>query len=259
MAKKKMHPKILELRNKVGYKPIYEFTPSRKKYEEIDAKYKNPVVNEDENPRKIKQYFCIWGVPDDYGTRPIRGCFGKSISERGPESNATNKIIVLNQHDQRNPLCKPLVLKEDEIGLYGEYIPDEGITSNDELVLRVKKGTINGGSYGFDYVWDMMEWNEKDDCIDMHESILFEVSPVSIPSQLGTFVVRSKEFNEELQKDTNELLKKIPRALQLEMRSLISRHISLAQQEPNEQMQNSLKKGKSKNTGIDYQYLIDNL
>lgn len=256
---KKLHPKILELRNKVGYKPIYEFIPSRKSYDAIDKKYRDASVA-NENPRLIKQYFCIWGVADDYNTEPMKGCFLKSINERGPNSDATNKIVILNQHDQRNPLCKPLVLKEDEIGLYSEYIPDEGIQSNNDLVIRVKNGTINGGSYGFNYVWDKMVYDEKTDTIRMYETELYEGSPVTIPSQIGTFVVRGKNgFDENLQRETEDLIKKVPRKLQLEMRSLISRHISLAESQPNSQSQSSLRKRKPKQRiGIDYDYLIQN-
>lgn len=255
---KKLHPKILELRNSVGYKPIYEFIPSRKTNDDKTKGYRAPVVSED-NPRLIKQYFCIWGVADDYGTQPMKGCFKKSINERGPSSDATNKIVVLNGHRQSEPLCKPLVLKEDEIGLYGEYIPDEGIQSNDDLVIRVKSGTTNGGSYGFHYVWDKMEYDEKTDKIHMYECDLFEVSPVVIPSQIGTFVVRSRIFDEVLQRETESMIRKIPRNLQLEMRSLINRHISLAETQPPEQQQKALEKRKPKQRLLDYDFLTENL
>ncbi len=256
---KKLHQKILELRNSVGYRPIYEFWANRKMYDEQKKEYRSPSVA-DENPRKIKQYFCIWGVADDYGTQPMKGCFLKSIRERGPESDATNKILVLNGHRQHEPLCKPLILKEDDIGLYGEYVPDEGIQSNDELVIRVKNGTINGGSYGFNYDWDKMEWNEKTNSIEMYECPLFEVSPVALPSQVGTFVVRSRKFDEDLKNETEALLKQIPRKLQLEMRSLITRHISLAESQPESQSQTPLKVSKPKQRGaIDYNYLTKKL
>lgn len=257
--KKTLHPKILELRNKVGYKPIYEFIPNAKAMEAVPIETRSPKVSE-ENPRLIKQYFAIWGVPDDYGTRPMRGFFKKSIQERGPNTSATNKIVVLNQHDQRNPLCLPNVLKEDDIGLYGEYIPDEGIVSNDELVIRVKKGTINNGSYGFNYLWDKMEYNEKDDCIDMFEGEVYEVSPVTLGSQGGTFVVRGKIYDEELEKETERFIRSFPRKQQLEMRSLITRHISLAEmQQPLEEIPNSTvaRRGKPKQRKIDYGLLTE--
>lgn len=252
---KRLHQKILELRNKVGYKPTYEFMPNRKKYDAVKSEVRNISAPSDENPRLIKQYFCIWGVPDDYGTRPIRGCFKKSIEERGPNTSATNKIIVLDQHRQYMPACLPTILKEDEIGLYGEYEPDP-IPRCDDLIIQIRRGTINNGSYGFGYVWDKMGYNEKDDCIDMFECELHEVSPVTFGSQGQTFVVRSKQSLEEslfLEKETEALIKKIPRNLQLEIRSLISRHISLASiTQPVEQSQKSLRsKSKPKQQKVD--------
>lgn len=262
---KNLHPKILELRKKVGYQPIYEFLPNRKKYDAIPVATRMPEVSakeEAEKPRLIKQYFCIWGVPDDYGTRPIKGCFTKSLNERGPSTSATNKIVVLNQHSQKEPLCIPNILKEDEIGLYGEYEPDEGIVSNDELIIRVRKKTINQGSYGFNFVWPKMEWNEKDECIDMFECELFEVSPVTLGSQGGTFVVRNKNGKLEdsfLEEDTESLIRQIPRKLQLEARSIIQRHKSLSKLQPDEQGKKPLKKRKPKQRGIDYNSISENL
>jgi hypothetical protein len=181
--------------------------------------------------RLIKQYFCLFGIPDDYGTVPVKGCFKKSIDERGPLSDASYKITVLNQHDQKNPLCKPSVLIEDQFGLYGEYTPDEGIGSNDVLVKRIKNGTINNGSYGFNYVWDKMEYDDETGLIMMFECNLFEVSPVTIGSQTGTFVKRSSNgiFEDEtLEDETEGLIKAISKKYQLQIRSLINRHISLA-------------------------------
>lgn len=237
--------------------------PSRKAYEGLpESKKMIRSSGDTENERLIKQYFAIWGVPDDYGTQPMKGCFAKSISDRGPKSSAPNKIVVLNQHQQKSPLCLPSVLKEDDIGLYGEYEPDPDIDENDVLVKRVKRGTINGGSYGFNYNWEAMEYDEKTGIIMMYDNFLFEVSPVVIPSQLGTFVVRGSDNVLEdkfLEEETEDLIKQLPRKLHLEFRSLISRHISLAKAQPNKQSRNSLKDGKPKQLGIDYNYLLNEL
>lgn len=256
-----MHSKIKELRDLVGYKPIYTFMPNRKMYDVVSVDKKFPKRDDSDNPRLIRQYFCIWGIPDDYGTRPVKGCFSKSIRERGPESSASNKIIILNNHNQKEPLCVPIILKEDEIGLYGEYIPDEGIQSNDDLVIRVKSGTINGGSYGFHYIWDKMEWNEKDKVIDMYECELFECSPCTFPSQVETFVVRNSKgviIDDSLEEDTESLIRKIPRNLQLETRSLINRHISLLKSQP-QKKESALRNKEPKQRKINYKKLINGL
>lgn len=258
---KQLHPKIQALRNSVGYKPIYEFLPNRKKYDAVKKEVRSPSFSDD-NPRLIKQYFCIWGIPDDYGTQPEEGCFKKSIKERGPNTDATNKILVLNQHRQCDPLCIPNILKEDETGLYGEYEPDEGIDSNDDLVKRVMKGTINNGSYGFHYVWDKMVYDEKKDIIHMYETELFEVSPVTFGSQGGTYVVRSKDQIDadlKLEQETEAFIRKMPKDKQMEMRSLLTRYISLAQSQPDERSKKPLQNRKPKKRVLDFSYIADNL
>lgn len=258
---KQLHPKIQALRNAVGYKPIHFFYPRQKEYQSIPVETRS-VKNDSTDERLIKQYFCIFGIPDDYRTIPIKGCFSKSLQDRGPESNAKGyKITVLNQHVQSDPLCLPTVLKEDNIGLYGEYRPDEGIPGNDALVIRVKNGTINQGSYGFNYVWDKMEYDETTDMILMKEVDLFEVSPVTIGSQKETYVKRSSsgEFVDEfLEEEMEDFIKQIPRRLHLELRTLINRHITLAKSQPLEQSQKALEDGKPQQDGL-YDYLLKNL
>lgn len=259
---KKLHPKIQALRSSIGHIPIHRFIPSRKTSSEMLNKTAPQKKSEDTD--EIEQYFCVWGIADDYGTRPIKGCFAKSIEERGPESKAPGKIIVLDQHRQHMPVCAPTEIKEDSIGLYGRYTADP-IARCKDLVIQIRRGTINNGSYGFQYVWERMEWNEKDDCIDMFESILEELSPVTFGSQRETFVIRNANglyslSDEELEHDTEELIKQIPRKYQLQIRGLINRHISLAASSPVEKNQKTTKKrSKSKQADLDYQYLIENL
>lgn len=255
-----LHPKIQALRAKVERRQTHVYVPQSAKFNALPIEQRAAKVGED--GRLIKQYFCIFGIPDDYGTVPIKGCFAKSIEERGPNSNANSKIKVLNQHNPLKPLCNPSVLKEDNIGLYGEYTPDEGIVENDDLVIRVKKGTIDNGSYGFDYVWDKMEYDEKNDLILMYETVLQEVSPVTFGSQRETFVVRSRDgkyYDEFLVDDTEEFLNQIPRNLRLTAKSLIDRHIALGRLQPDEEAQTPLNESKPKRASINYDYLINNL
>lgn len=250
----KLHPKILELRNKVGSSPIHRFVP---KLDSDKLELRKPAPNNDGSERLIKQYFCIFGIPDDYGTVPIRGCFSKSLQERGPDSKASAKIPVLWQHKQDEPLCVPMVLKEDEIGLYGEYEPDP-IPIGDRCVIQIKRGTINNGSYGFNYVWDKMEYDESTEMILMKEVNLFEVSPVTLGSQRETFVVRSSDgtyVDEGLIEETEDLIRRIPKGMRMELRSLIDRHISLAKLQPSK----TLELEEPKKGSIDYNFLIQNL
>lgn len=252
-----LHKKILELRNRVGSSPIHYSIAVEQPVELRTANSKT------DNGRLLKQYFAVWGQKDDYGTEPMKGCFEKSIQERGPNSNSTYKIKVLWQHNQSEPLCNPSVLKEDEIGLYGEYSPDEGISTCDRCVIQVRSGTINNGSHGFNYVWDKMVYDEQTDSIKMYECALYEVSAVTIPSQYGTFAVRSSSgelIDEFLTEETEDFIKRaVSRKDHLELRNIISRHITLAKNQPLEVRQQALEVVKPQQGGIDYRFLIDNL
>lgn len=262
---KSLHPKIQALRSSVGHMAIHRFIPSRKTSNEYVDKSAPKLQKRDaDNTDEIEQYFAVWGVADDYGTMPMKGCFKKSIKERGPKSEAPGKIVVLDQHRQAMPVCLPSELKEDDIGLYGRYTPDP-IQRNEDLKVQIRSGTINNGSYGFNYVWDMMEYDEKLDVIRMYECILEEVSPVTLGSQRDTFVIRNINgiyipSDPELVDDMEALIKKLPRQHHLEIRSLINRHISLALNQPVNQIEEKpLKKRKPKKVEIDFDYLLDNL
>lgn len=249
----KLHDKIEELKIRVGSSPIHRFNPSTSFGEE-----RAPKV---ENDRLIKQYFAIWGVRDSYGTAVIKGAFKKSIEERGPNSKANSKIIVLWQHRTEDPLCIPNVIKEDDIGLYGEYEPDP-VPSGDRCVIQVRSGTINQGSFGFHYVWDKMEYDDKTDTVYMKECDTFELSPVTFGSCVETYVKRNAEgifIDEFLDEETEDLFKQVPRRYHLELRNIIDRHISLAKVQPHQQVRNALNDSKPKQVGLDYDYLLKKL
>lgn len=254
----KLHPKIQELKNSIGSSPIRKSRTVTSS--EFDLSKRSQSSSSDE--RILKQYFCIWGVVDDYGTMPLKGCFKKSIEERGPGSKSPYKITALYMHRQADSVGLPIVLEEDEIGLYAEVPILEGIEVCDSLVIRHKAGVCNNGSYGFDYCWDKMEYDEKQDVIIMKECDLYEISFVTIGSQMETYGVRNSEGVYEdltLEDDTENLIKKISRKHHLEIRSLIDRHISLAKNKPLEQRRKALEQNEPKHEGIDYNYIIKNL
>lgn len=247
-----LHPKIEALRSTVGSAPIQRFNPVS--FEET----REPKI--DENSRLIKQYFAIWGVRDSYGTAPLKGAFKKSIQERGPQSKAKSKIIVLWQHHSDDPLCVPNLIKEDDIGLYAEYEPDD-VPSGDRCVTQVRSGTINQGSYGFNYVWDKMEYEESTDTVYMKECDLFELSPVTFGSCDKTYVKRNGEgvyVDEFLREETEDLIKQLPRQYHLELRNLIDRHITLAKNQPSEIRQKALENLKPEQESL-YDYLLNHL
>ena len=89
----------------------------------------------------------------------------------------------------------------------------------------------------------------------------FEISFVTIGAQKETFGVRGKDgiyTDEFLLEETEELIKKVARKDQLELRTLIDRHITLAKNQPREQEQNALDNNEPKQGFIDYDYLTLN-
>lgn len=241
-----MHPKIKELQLRatpINYADVLETRAA-----EVD------------DNRRIKGYLAVWNTRDDRGTAFVKGCFSKSLQERGVDSTGKYKIKFLWQHNQSDPLSNFEVLREDETGLYFEAVPDE-VPSGDRAVMQVRSGTLNQFSVGFNYVWDKIEWDDSTDTLMLKEVELYEGSIVTIPSNKDTFAVRSAEqFETEfdmLNETTEGFIRSIPRDKQLELRSLLTRHISLAKVEPLELRQQALKQTKP-TEAIDYQYLLNN-
>ena len=216
----------------------------------IDLKIRADETEE----RIVKGYLTVWNVVDSYETIWTKGCFAKSIRERGPESQSKAKILFLWMHRQDEPLGQFRVLQEDSYGLYFEAILDN-IPQADRCLTQVKSGTINQFSFGFDYIWDKVEWDEAVDAVRIYEAELYEGSAVSIGSNRETYAIRSAEdFAVEkslLDDETENFIKSVPRSRQLELRQLITRHISLASVEPFEDDKKTLSRSKPDESKIE--------
>ncbi len=135
----------------------------------------------DKESRTISGYAAIFGNVDKANDMLIRGCFSRSIKERGPDSSANDKIIFLWMHNMSEPLGKITKLVEDEKGLYFETVVD-GIELGDRALIQLESGTLNQFSIGYEYVWDRCEWVEiRGEYVFMvSEVVLYEISVVSI-------------------------------------------------------------------------------
>lgn len=261
---KKLHPKVLELRKSLDSSPFRK-AMNFDQPKNVRSLNVRAAGSTDDNDRLIKAYHCIFGMKDSYGTIFNKGCFAKSIEQRGPDSSANYKIAVLYMHDQKDPLCIPKVLKEDEIGLYSEWEPDD-VPSGNRTVKQVRSGTINNFSFGFNYLWDERSttWNDELEAIMVNECMLLELSPVTIGGQLETYAVRGadgKYTDDYLLEDTEDLIRAVPRAKQLELRQLIDRHISLAKFNALELRHTDVEETKpiEKASKIDLNYITKNL
>jgi HK97 family phage prohead protease len=224
---KQLHSKVKQLQlraNPVNYSGTY-----------VDANGILQVVDlqieTSESDRVIKGYLSVWGVRDTYGTIFVKGCFAKSIRERGPDSASKQKIAHLWQHDCCEPTGRFTVLKEDKYGLYFEAELDD-IEIGERELKQVRSGTLNQFSVGFNYIWDKVEYDEKTDSLMLLEVDLMEGSVVTLGSCDETYAFRSVDQLETdkqiLIEDTEYFIKGLPRQKQLELRQLITRHNSLS-------------------------------
>lgn len=247
-----LHPKILELKSRA----------SAINYGSISVNADGNLVNErasDFDKRIVAGYAVLWGQKNLYDEIFIRGCFAKSIKERGPGSGANYEIKFLNQHDQNDPLSLFDILEEDETGLYFRTKPLDDVPSADRVLKQLRSGTLNNYSQGFNFVWDKVEWDENQMAIICKEAELFEISVATIPVDQQSFTLRSLEDLTDLNDDTEYFIKQLPRKSQLEARQLFARHKSLMNFEPVEQRKKTLERNEPTKNGIDYNYLTKKL
>lgn len=205
-------------------------------------------LNYNEDSRIISGYAAVFGNVDKAGDLLVKGCFAKSIAERGPESPANDKIIFLWMHNMSEPVGKITELREDDHGLYFEASIDE-IELGDRAIAQFKSGTLNQFSIGYRYVWDKCEYIEKDgqEIFICKELILHEISVVSVGCNGETEFLGFKDDTdpyEQFQKEINAVLKGVDNRFEIE--KLITKAISLGKNEPTK----SLVKEEPKAEGI---------
>jgi HK97 family phage prohead protease len=230
---KLQHPKILALqqRSKIGvnYSGFDDFN--------VMSNHTR-ALNRTLEDGEFAAYFCVWDVVDSYGTMWQRGAFAKSIKERGPKSKANQKIAIVWQHDIKDPIAQPVEIVEDEFGAYvvGKWEDFDAVPNAKRAASQIVSGAINGFSFGFDYLYDKMEYVENVDAVRIVEAVLYEISPVTFASIKQTFAIRSEDdynIQRATMEDTlNEFIHTIPKGKQLELRTLISNFQTLIESKP---------------------------
>jgi len=185
--------------------------------------------------RTISGIAATFGNIDGDRDRLHKGCFSRSIAERGPESSAKAKIVLLWQHQRSEPIGKITKLEEKTEGLYFEGALDEGVQRADQAIKQLESGTINNFSIGFQYDWETMEYNHVDDVYEVYCVKLFEISPVSIPADEQTYYMGLKDADDftkaewELAENIQESIKKLDTTQQREISELFMRQKALSQ------------------------------
>lgn len=250
---KALHKKIAEL--KLRALPI--------NYSQVSVNERGQLSSnffEDLDNRIISGYLFVWGSKNMHGEIMIRGCCAKSIADRGPDSSANYKITFLNQHYQKEPLCVFAELVEDSFGLRFRSKPLDNVPWADHVLTQVRSRTLNQFSGGFDYVWDKMEYDEKQDAIICKEIDLFEGSIVTIGSEVNTMVIRSAAEQELFFDELESFIKTLPRKDQYQTRQYFAKLKSLIDFEPDAERATLETDDKPVNEeAINYEYLFQNL
>ena len=138
------------------------------------------VVDESEHVIEVK--FASFGNVDSDGDLLVKGCFAKSINDRGPQSSTNRKIAFLWQHDIRNPIGKILEIREEDDGAYARIRMSDfdAVPDAKRAYVQLTDGDINQFSFGFEYVWDKVEYDEEKDAFIVREVKLYEISVVTL-------------------------------------------------------------------------------
>ena len=138
------------------------------------------IIDSDKHVIEVK--FASFGNVDSDGDLLVKGCFAKSINDRGPESSTNRKIAFLWQHDMRDPIGKILKIEEREDGAYAtvQLSDFDAVPNAKRAYYQLQEGTLNQFSFGFNYIWDKMEYDEEKDAFIIMEVKLYEISVVTM-------------------------------------------------------------------------------
>lgn len=195
----KISNKVEERRSKVG-------DGGRKSFEVTKAN----ISNEEEHIIRVK--FASFGNKDSCSDILIKGCFSKSIKERGPESNTNRKVAFVWQHNMADPIGRILSIEELEDGAYAEVKLSnfEAVPNAKRAWYQLKDGDINQFSFGFQYVWDKMEYDEALDAYIVKEVILHEISVVTAGANEETEFIGSVKSLQDAIKVMGDVLNLAP-------------------------------------------------
>ena len=144
--------------------------------------------------RQVALYLAAFNNIDSDFDILQKGCFKKSIQERGVENASNRKIAFLRYHNWEMPIGKFIRLEEDNHGLFAVAQLSKSTNGNDAL-LDYQDGIIREHSIGFKYIQDKITTIE-DKTIDggkihkIHELCLWEGSAVTFGANEMTPVLQ---------------------------------------------------------------------
>lgn len=221
-------------------------------------------VNYDGESRTISGYASVFGNKDKAGDILIKGCFSKSIQDRGPESSANDKIIMLWMHDMEEPIGRFTVLNEDDKGLYFEAVIDD-VPRGNQTIKQLESGTLNQFSIGYQYVYEKCMYDAEKDAYIVKEVYLYEISVVSIGCNGETEYLGLKSIEdaekayEKLNAEISEVCSGLSAPKQQKIQRIISKVISLSSFKPENRKESSLEGQKADMHGNKVKSMFKNL
>jgi len=215
------------------------------KHNQRPVYYKSLEVKDfkvDKESRTVSGYLAAFGNIDSDRDILMKGCFAKSLQERGPSSTTARKIAFCWMHDLTDPIGHFTKLEETDAGLYFEAYVDD-VPNGNRALTQYASGTLNQHSIGYRYVWDKCKFEQRPDPEHPGETIevfvcyeinLFEGSVVTLGANENTPYAGLKgqqieDASKALATDTENLLKDLEPGIAYSIRKLISRHIALAE------------------------------
>lgn len=168
------------------------------------------VIDAEKHVVRVK--FASFGNKDAANDILIKGCFAKSIAERGPQSSTNRKIAFCWMHDMKDPIGKVLNIWEEEDGAYADVQLSEfdAVPNAKRAWSQLKDGSINQFSFGYRYVWDKVEYDQDQDAYIVKEVVLHEISVVTLGCNEETeYIGEVKRFEEAYCRATAEQKEKI--------------------------------------------------
>ena len=140
----------------------------------------------DEEMGIFEGYAAVFGgKPDSYGDIIDPGAFTKTLQERG------QRIKILWQHDVKEPIGKPLELREDALGLWVKAKLSLGVQRAREVLALMKDGVITELSIGYNAVKAPLEAGTR----HLKEIGLWDISPVVFAAKPSAIVTSVKQGN----------------------------------------------------------------
>lgn len=222
---KTLHPQILQLKSKVAG------TYCVSSYEKpLNLRIKSDGIT-------TEGYLAVFGIKDLDGSIFMPGCFKNSIAQRGPSSIANDKIAFLFNHSVNQATGQFTELKEDDYGLYFRAKHNQEVQFQREKGIEINDGTINQFSFGFFHIWDKEVYDENERAIRIYEVDLREgTACIMFASNNRTMALRTtadkKILIDDLGQEAEAALAKFKKSEQIELRQILTRYKTLAEQEP---------------------------